>query len=63
MKLFLDDAVCAGYGVCESVNDELFEVDAQGMGRLLMTDVSGDALQDAQHAIDSCPTGALSLEA
>lgn len=61
MRVTVDDALCAGTGQCEMICPEVFEVD-------LVSEVKEEYPEPALHervreATDSCPTGAILVEA
>ena len=61
MRLEVDVDKCTGHGICESIADDVFEVQDDG---LLIIDhdkaVSGDR-DRLQQAVIQCPTAALRL--
>ena len=61
MRLEVDADKCTGHGICESIADDVFEVQDDG---LLIIDhdkaVSGDR-DRLQQAVIQCPTAALRL--
>ncbi|SEA60231.1 MULTISPECIES: ferredoxin [unclassified Mycobacterium] len=62
MKITVDRQRCASIGLCESVAPDLFQVDDDGVLRLVREDVSADELAQVRIAVDDCPTCALSLQ-
>jgi ferredoxin len=61
MKIHVDYGKCTGMGMCEGIADDVFEVTEEATVRLLQDDVPEDRRDEMQDAVDSCPTGALSI--
>jgi ferredoxin len=63
-NLLADRDVCLGSGVCVRVAPRLFDQDDDhGLVVLLMTSLDETQVEDAQAAVEQCPSGALSLVA
>jgi ferredoxin len=61
MRIEVDLGKCTGHGICESIAEEVFEVDDDGSVR-----IHGDARPESdrtrmQQAVTQCPAAALSL--
>lgn len=54
----INEELCIGCGTCEALCPNLFKVE-NGKSRVIASDC-GDC--NCQEAMDSCPTGAISLE-
>jgi ferredoxin len=61
MRIVVDHSKCTGLGICESIAEDVFQVQEDGSLVLLKEDVSEDRRQEMQEALDSCPTEALRL--
>lgn len=57
-RISIDRSICDGYGVCESIAPEVFELGDDGLAAL-RTSMSED--EAVQEACDSCPAGAISI--
>jgi ferredoxin len=57
-RISIDRSLCSGYGVCESIAPEVFELRDDGLAAL-RTGMSED--EAVQEACDSCPMGAISI--
>ena len=57
-RISIDSSLCNGYGVCESLAPEVFELGAEGIA-VLRTGVSED--DAVREACDACPMGAISI--
>lgn len=57
-RISIDRSLCNGYGVCESIAPEVFELADDGLA-LLRAGVSED--EAVREACDSCPMGAISI--
>lgn len=62
MRVRVDREKCDGLGVCESVAPAVFELGGDGVIVVINDKPPDSALPDVQAAVDSCPTGALSIE-
>ena len=62
MKIVVDRTKCAGIGICEGIDPERFQVQADGKTQVLKTDLENDeALEVARQAVQMCPTESLSI--
>lgn len=57
-RISIDNSLCNGYGVCEAVAPDVFELGDDGLA-VLRTAVSED--EAIREACNSCPTGAISI--
>lgn len=57
-KLVVDKDKCMACGFCYSTDDEHFSPDDEGYSEV----ISQDNLENVSDVVDSCPTGAISLE-
>ena len=61
MKVEVDHGRCAGLGICESVAPDTFEINDDGDLVVLVETVPPELLDDAERAVEGCPTAALRL--
>ena len=61
MRVIVDHAKCTGLGLCESVAEDVFEVQDDGSLTLLVQEICPSRRAEIQEAVDSCPTEALRL--
>jgi ferredoxin len=61
MSLAIDSAKCQGHGRCVLINPDLFDVDDDGYGLVLVAEPGPDVQDDVQRAIESCPELAISF--
>jgi ferredoxin len=62
MKIVVDYDQCASNGVCMGILPEIFEVRDDGF-LYVLNDHPAEALRDqVVEAVNSCPTGAISIE-
>ena len=62
MRIVVNRGTCAGIGICEAIDPERFEVQADGKVHLLKDDLEGlVALEVAREAVSRCPTQSLSI--
>ena len=62
MRIVVNRATCAGIGICEAIDPERFEVQADGKTHVLKGDHEDDeALEVARDAVARCPTQSLQI--
>ena len=57
-RISIDRSLCSGFGVCESLAPDVFELGDDGIA-VLRAGMSED--EAVQEACDSCPVGAISI--
>lgn len=62
MKVLVDETRCTGHGLCEIEAEDVFEVGADGVVHLLMTDPDESRRDAVEAAVEACPTRSLSVE-
>jgi ferredoxin len=62
MRVFVDEDVCGGHGVCVGLCPEVFDLSDAGYAITLMTDVPPEFEPAAQQAAAQCPTRAIRVE-
>lgn len=62
MRVRVDPEVCQGYAQCNSLLPEMFEVDDDGVARILTEEVPESLAGRVTAVVARCPTGALRLE-
>lgn len=61
MRIVVDHNKCTGLGMCEAEAPDLFEVQDDGSLVILNEKPDEDARAEAEAAVESCPTEALSI--
>jgi ferredoxin len=62
VRIVVNRATCAGIGICEAIDPERFEVQADGKTHVLKDDLEDDeALEVARDAVARCPTQSLQI--
>jgi len=61
MKIVVDFDVCASNGVCMGIAPDLFEVRSDNFLYVLEEHPGEDRRDDLTTAVNSCPTGAISI--
>ena len=62
MKVKLNKDACIGCGACAAICEPCFTIDDTGVSELVKEEVTGEEVELVKDAIESCPTGAISLE-
>ncbi len=62
MNLSIDNQKCQGHGRCVLINTDLFDVDDDGYGVVLIGEPDESFATDIQKAIASCPEQAISYQ-
>jgi ferredoxin len=57
-RISVDRSLCGGYGVCESIAPDVFELGDDGLA-VVRAGMSED--EAVQEACESCPAGAISI--
>lgn len=57
-RISIDRSLCNGYGVCEALAPDVFELGDDGLAVLRAGVSENDAVREA---CDSCPMGAISI--
>ncbi|HEY9417521.1 MAG TPA: ferredoxin [Pseudonocardia sp.] len=61
MRIVVDYARCTGLGMCEAEAPDMFEVQDDGSLIVLNETPSEEQRAEAEAAVESCPTDALSI--
>jgi ferredoxin len=62
MRIAVDRTKCAGMGICEGLDPERFQVQADGKTQVLQEVLGEDkAREAAQEAVEMCPTEPLRI--
>jgi ferredoxin len=62
MRIVVNPTTCAGIGICEGIDPERFEVQADGKTHVLKGDLEdNEALEVARDAVARCPTQSLQI--
>jgi ferredoxin len=61
MRVEVDLTKCTGHGICESIADDVFEVQDEGTVVIHGTSRPESDRTRMQQAVTQCPTGALRL--
>ncbi len=62
MKVILNRDACIGCGACAALCEDIFEIDNEGLSVVKKEEVKDDEVELTRDAVDSCPTGAITLE-
>jgi ferredoxin len=61
MRIIVDRDRCIGTGICESIAQDVFEIQDDGTMRLLTDDVARTDRERIDLAVARCPTAALKI--
>ncbi len=62
MQVKVNKEKCIGCGQCVSLCEEVFDFDDDNLAKVITNPVPEDKLEDAETALESCPTGAIEEE-
>lgn len=61
MKVSIDPNLCAGFGVCVSLSEEVFELHDDGYGLVKVAEVPEELEDIVRQAVTQCPANAISI--
>lgn len=61
MKIKVNQEACIGCGACVATAGELFDFNEDGLSKAKVEVVPADKKAKADEAVNTCPTGAISL--
>lgn len=59
MEVKLNRDACIGCGACAAICPDVFEIDDEGLSKVVSTEIKAENVGDVKDAIDTCPTGAI----
>lgn len=59
MKVKVNEDACIGCGACAAIAPEVFEINDEGLSTVIVDEVAKENKEEANDAIDSCPTSAI----
>ena len=62
MRVVLNRDACIGCGACAALCEDIFEIDNEGLSKVIKEEVKDEEVELTRDAIESCPTGAITLE-
>ncbi|NLO96815.1 MAG: ferredoxin [Peptococcaceae bacterium] len=62
MKAKVDQDICIGCGLCESICPEIFSLNDDGVAQAVEEEIGEDLLESATEARDSCPVECINIE-
>ena len=62
MKIKVNQDACIGCGACLAISEDLFEMNEDGLSQAKVSEVPEDKKEQANEAVESCPTGAIEAE-
>jgi len=60
-RIVVDEHTCEGLGMCEAMAVDYFEVQPEGLVRVLDEQPEPDDVEEVRAAVESCPVMALKL--
>lgn len=62
MRVVVDLSKCTGHGICESIADDVFEVQDDGTVTILDAELPESDRRRMEQAVTECPASALRLD-
>ena len=59
MKVVLNRDACIGCGACAALCEDIFEIDNEGLSKVIKEEVKDEEVELTRDATESCPTGAI----
>lgn len=50
---------CIGCGACQAIAPNIFEIDDEGLSKVIAEEIDDNEEEDFKDALESCPTGAI----
>ena len=51
--------VCIGCGACQAICSDVYEIEDDGLARVIVDEVPENLEEDAMDALENCPTSAI----
>ena len=61
MKVQVDPSLCAGFGVCVELSEEVFDLIDEGYAIVKVAEVPPELEEQIRTAVDQCPARAISI--
>ncbi|MBC7958246.1 MAG: ferredoxin [Vallitaleaceae bacterium] len=61
MKASVDESLCIGCGLCESICPKVFKLNSENISEVIC-DITNDTLADAREAEAQCPVSAITIK-
>lgn len=61
-KVEVNKDLCIGCGACQAIASEVFEIDDDGLAKVISNSVEEDIKEDVIDAAEGCPTNAIIVE-
>jgi len=59
MKVNVNKDQCIGCGACAALAPNVFEIDDDGLSKVIAEEITEEDEESARDAVDSCPTSAI----
>ena len=59
MEVKVNRDACIGCGACAAICPDVFEIDNEGLSKVVSTEIKAENVDDVKDAIDTCPTDAI----
>lgn len=61
-KVEVNKDLCIGCGACQAIASEVFEIDDDGLAKVVSDTIKEDLKEDVMDAAEGCPTSAILVE-
>ena len=62
MEVKINEDSCIGCGACQSICENVFELNDEGLSSVKVEEVSEEDTQAVKDAADACPTSAIEIK-
>ncbi len=62
MEAKVNKDACIGCGACAAICPSVFELDDEGLSKVIKKEISEEEQEEVRDAADSCPTAAIEVE-
>ena len=61
-KAIVDKDLCIGCGACQAIIKDVFEIDDDGLAKVICDPIKDEFIEEVTDAAEGCPTDAITVE-